>query len=431
MEKSAMPRLVRKPPAYQHHKGTGQARVRIGGRDYWLGTYGSDASHREYERLIAEWRTRAPVAQATAPPPRLPAQQSSLTVAELILAYWRHAQSYYVKDGKPTGEVENIRYALKPVRALYGHTMAREFGPLALKATRQAMIDKGASRGYINQQVGRVRAMFRWAVENEMLEPGIYQALRAVAGLKRGRSAARETPRVKPVADAVVEKTLAYLAPMVAVIVRVQRLAGMRPHEVLEMRGADIDRSDPACWVYQPARHKTALHNRERLIFIGPRAQAILAPYLMTVGDGYLFSPARSEERRDAERRAARKTPRWPSHCKRTRKARPKRSPGEHYTHDSYRRAIARACELAFPHPTLSAIPAKERTPEQIAEIKAWNRKHVWHPHMLRHTAATEVRKRFGLEASQAVLGHAELGVTQVYAERDMTKAREVMSEVG
>jgi site-specific recombinase XerC len=50
-----------------------------------------------------------------------------------------------------------------------------------------------------------------------------------------------------------------------------------------------------------------------------------------------------------------------------------------------------------------------------------------WHPNQLRHTVATEVRARFGLVAAQAVLGHAKADVTQVYAERDLTRAAEVM----
>ena len=42
-----------------------------------------------------------------------------------------------------------------------------------------------------------------------------------------------------------------------------------------------------------------------------------------------------------------------------------------------------------------------------------------WAPNRLRHTRATEVRKQFGLEAAQVILGHAKADVTQVYAERD------------
>ena len=41
------------------------------------------------------------------------------------------------------------------------------------------------------------------------------------------------------------------------------------------------------------------------------------------------------------------------------------------------------------------------------------------------------IRTRFGLEAAQIVLGHARADVTQIYAERDMTKAHSVMAEIG
>jgi integrase len=71
----------------------------------------------------------------------------------------------------------------------------------------------------------------------------------------------------------------------------------------------------------------------------------------------------------------------------------------------SYRRAVERACIKAG--------------------VEAWT------PLQLRHARGTEVRKRYGLEASQAVLGHAELGVTQVYAEVDLASARRVMAEIG
>jgi site-specific recombinase XerC len=65
------------------------------------------------------------------------------------------------------------------------------------------------------------------------------------------------------------------------------------------------------------------------------------------------------------------------------------------------------------------------------AELAAWRTSHRWHPNRLRHTAATDIRARYGLEAAQVVLGHSRADVTQVYAERDLEKAREVMREVG
>ena len=55
----------------------------------------------------------------------------------------------------------------------------------------------------------------------------------------------------------------------------------------------------------------------------------------------------------------------------------------------------------------------------------------TWSPGQIRHTAGTQIRAQFGLEAAQAVLGHAKADVTQVYAERDLAKARASMAEIG
>jgi site-specific recombinase XerD len=49
----------------------------------------------------------------------------------------------------------------------------------------------------------------------------------------------------------------------------------------------------------------------------------------------------------------------------------------------------------------------------------------------LRHNAATYLRKEYGLEAAQVILGHKSMSVTEIYAEKDMATARKVMSEVG
>jgi integrase len=334
--------------------------------------------------------------------------QPDLTISELILGYWGHVQSYYTKDGEPTSEVDTVRQALRPVRELYGHTPARSFGPLALKACQHGMIAKGWARTYINRQVNRVRRMFAWAVSCELLPVTIHQALVTVPGLRNGRSAAKEKPRVTSVPDDVVDKTLEHLLPTVAAMVRLQRLSGMRPQEVVRLRAVDIDMTDPACWTYRPDRHKTEHHDRERVIFLGPLAQAILRPLLALELSGNLFSPKRTVAERSIRRRSKRTTPLWESHVAHQagkRKGQPKRPPGGAYSTGSYRKAIRRAC-------------VKANVP-------------IWHPHQLRHTAATAIRRRFGLEAAQAVLGHTELGTTQIYAEKCLAAAREVMLNIG
>jgi integrase len=54
-----------------------------------------------------------------------------------------------------------------------------------------------------------------------------------------------------------------------------------------------------------------------------------------------------------------------------------------------------------------------------------------WTPNQLRHTAGTEIRRVGGLEAAQVVLGHAKADVTQIYAERDVNLAMDVMRKIG
>lgn len=68
---------------------------------------------------------------------------------------------------------------------------------------------------------------------------------------------------------------------------------------------------------------------------------------------------------------------------------------------------------------------------EQKAELKAWRKAHRWHPHQLRHNAATELRKEFGLETARIILGHRSPAVTTIYAEQDRQKALEAMERVG
>jgi site-specific recombinase XerC len=65
------------------------------------------------------------------------------------------------------------------------------------------------------------------------------------------------------------------------------------------------------------------------------------------------------------------------------------------------------------------------------AQAASWRRKHCWSPNQLRHLRGTEIRKRFGLEASQTVLGHSHADTTEIYAERDFVLAESVMSQMG
>jgi integrase len=393
-----MPRLGNRVPKYRKHKQSGQAIVTLSGRDYLLGPHGTKASKLEYDRLIGEWLQRGRQIQ---PGP----QNAELTVVELIVAYLHFVRGYYRKNGQPTTEVESIRLSLKPVKALYGRKPCAEFGPTALKVVRQQMVDDGLARKVVNQRIGRVKRMFKWGAAAELIPASIPQALAMVDGLKSGRTEAHETKPVRPVDDATIDATLPYLPEVVADMVRLQRLTGVRPGELCIIRPRDIDRTvDP--WTYRPESHKTEHHGKDRVVCFGPQAQGIMLRYLARDPATYCFRPCDSESKRLAARNAARKVPLSCGNKPGTNRVRkPKRVAGGQYTTKSYYRAVQRACDKAG-----------------VAR---------WFPLQIRHSAATEIRRLYGLEAAQVALGHAHANVTERYAERDHSLAARVAKEVG
>jgi integrase len=409
----AMPARKALVPKYCLHTPSGRAYVRICGKVVYVGVYGTAESKAEYGRLVAEHAVQPSTAVPIGPSP------ADLTVVELCAAYLNFAEGYYRKNGRPTSQVSVIRLAIRPLKELYGGTPAAKFGPLALRAIQEAMIAQGLSRKTINHFFSTIKRLFRWAVSQELVPVAVHQSLATVPGVAKGRTAARETAPVLPVEGELVDATMPYLPPVVADMVRFQRLTGCRPGEVCQLRLCDVDRSAEV-WVYRPASHKTEHHGRQRIVYVGPQAQQVLAPYLLRDPPANCFSPADSEQKRHIEQRKRRRTGVQPSQQNR-RKAKPARSPCTAYTSNSYQRAIARAIVKAN----------KERT-EAAADmgVKPVLLPH-WHANQLRHSTATEIRRQFGLEAAQVFLGHAKADVTQVYAERDARLGVEVAKQVG
>ncbi len=384
-------------PSYRHHKPSGQAVVTLNGGDFYLGKWQSPESRQEYDRLIAEWISNGRrIPHATS--------DSYLSIAELAVSYLDFASEYYTNDGVTTSEYSCISNALKPLHKLYSRTFTSQFGPLALKAARQHMIDLGWSRPYINRQINRIRRMFRWGVENELVSPTILHALCSVSPLKRGRTAAPEPEPIKSVPNQIVAATIPHVARQVAAMINLQLFSGARPGEIVQLRPCDIERQDDI-WIYRPSRHKTQYRGREREIYFGPLAQFILLPFLNRDITKHCFSPAEAEAERNEARRQSRKTPMTPSQAARRPKNNPKRKKKDSYSVYSYRRAIKYGCKKA-----------------NILD---------WHPNQLRHSCATKIRKLYGLDAAQIILGHKQCDVTQVYAELDRTKAMQIIQNAG
>src|SRR5262249_13518679 len=233
---------------------------------------------------------------------------------------------------------------------------------LALKAVRQLMVSgythlkygqqEPLSRGVVNHRTNRIRRMFKWAVENELVPPSVLHGLQAVRGLQRGRTGAREPAPIEPVHAATVEATLPYLNRHVAAMTQLQRLTGMRPGEVCMMRACDVDTSGDV-WLYRPGsnlgpvgQHKTAHHGKHRIVALGPKAQEIVRQFLRLNTTDFLYSPEKALEQMRAEMRGKQKT-KAPPPQKNRRQKRPQWTPGKRYKTGSYAYCIRRACVRA------------------------------------------------------------------------------------
>lgn len=391
---------ARRVPKYRWFKPKNLGLVVIEGRQHYLGRYGTPESLAKYHALVQEYLTRPPESDPTPA-----AGNPSITVGELILAFWKaHLAHYRHPDGTPTGELDNYRDSLRPLHRLYGELPAREFTPLLLKELRKSMINANLARSTINQRIGRVVRMFKWCTSEELVPVAVYEALRTVSGLPRNRSEARESPPIGPVDDAYVNAIQPFVARQVWAMVELQRLSGMRPGEVVLMRSCDLDREGDV-WFYSPSKHKTAHHGKTRRIALGPRAQDVIRPWLESNSSTYLFSPRDAMAEFRAEQRRRRKTRLYP--CQAARKPSPssRRRLGDRYTTRSYHHAVRNACRRA-------GIPP-------------------WHPNQIRHTLATRIRHAFDLESARAVLGHSDLKTSEIYAERDSSQAASVMRQIG
>lgn len=433
-----MPRTKKgTPPSYRLHKSTGQAVVTIAGRDVYLGEYGSKSSFQQYALVLLEHSGGHAVRKQQG-------EELGRALVEVLAAYWEYAKSYYVKNGKPTNELDAIRIVVRDLRLLFGDESITEFGPAKLKSVRQLWIDRGQARPTINKNQRRLTRIFRWAVSEELAPPSVYEVLRTVPGLKKGRCNAPEPAPIMPVPSDVVEQTLKWLPRVIQDMVRFQLLTGARPGEVCMLTPGSVDRSSEI-WEYRVSGHKTEHHERSRTVFIGPAAQEILTPYLFRPEDRVCFSMAEALEQRRSSKTQQRTTPlscgnrRGKRSDKDRKPARPKRQFHDEFDTGSYRKAIHAACDVAFPAPPPLACEEKESNAARIRRLSTQERKdlanwqalHRWHPNQLRHARATEVRAKFGLEAAQVILGHAAADVTQVYAERDAEKAREVARRIG
>lgn len=356
-------------PRYRRHTLRDFAFVEVNGQRVRLpGSYNSPESRAAYSALLKERGINGDKLSLT-----VKRRRAVSVIGDLVVAYLDHARERYPG---PRGEYDNVKHSLNRALPLLGDERVDSFGPLKVKALQAELVRQDYARKEVNATIGRFRRMLRWGVSEELVPETILRACNTVDGLRKGQMAAREGEPVVPVPLEVVAATLPHCNRIVRAMVTIQRHTGIRSKSLCQARPSQFDLGDED-WIWSP-RHKQEYRDQALSVPLGPEAKAAIEPFLERDPTTYLFRP-----------REVRNNPKY----------------NERYTTGTYRQAIARACARAG-----------------VDE---------WTPHRLRHTWATEVRARFGVEAAQVSLGHASLDATIIYAQSSLALARRVARAMG
>ena len=383
MPKTSIPKLRRQKGTHGNHR----AYCILSGERVYLGAWGTPEVHQAFQRVLAEWAARG---CKPAPP------KNDASIVECCAIYTEYATGYF--RANPLA-LNRVRLAMRPLIHLYGRIPAVDFGSVHLRAIRETMINEGLAIATINTRINVLRRMLRYCASLEMIPAETWHKTATLENLKPGRCAAKPPKKVAPVPMADIEAVEPYVTSSIQGLIRLQLITGARSGEVVQLKKSDIDTSG-AVWVIELAQHKNSWRGHTRTLYVGPQGQSILKPFfLRRRDDEYLFQPSDYYQ----ERSEAAPTHRRPNQIKNIPET--DRTCGEHYTTASYRRAVERACVRA-------GVP-------------------TWTPHRLRHTRATELRRRFGIEAARVTLGHSNLSATEIYAEADAEVARKIAGEIG
>lgn len=406
-----MPRKEVFPPKVHDHRG--RARCRFRGRDYYLGPYGSPEADAAYRALLAELAGQ-PKPVSTGPTLAEP------TVADVAAAYLEEQSR--VRANRL--EYYQIERAATVVLRTHGAVPAARFGCDHVEELQRAMADgswmteaeKAARRkgkkpvGWcqngVNHAVCRVRSMFYWAERRKLVPRGTAEHLRLAPPLTPVSPVrARQTPRRQPTTWEAVRRVSEHCASPADVIVLLLWWTGARPSEICRLRTMDLDTAGDV-WLYRPGSdqphgaHKTAWRGHDKIIPIGPEARRLLAPLLRPdAPDAYLFPP---EGPRAAE---------------------------PHYTAQTLRRAVGRACDRASGQKNPDGV-RKDRMRSRVRPTAGPVVRLT--PYQIRHSFKKRVAAALGTEAAKHILGHRDSRVTDQYAAGiDLDVAREAARKCG
>ena len=362
-----MARSRKSQPAYQYHV-SGQARVTLGGKDFYLGKHNSPESLARYYSLLAEYNANGKQTPEVpeAPPGETHQADAVILVKHIVADYRANVLPNYDHD---PGRGNRLKNLCDLIESRHGDEPAAEFGPRKLDALRKILLTKGMGkkgkpnrRQQVNEIVRYVVTIFERGVAQELISPDRIRALEALKPLKRGE--VEENQERQKVTVATIEATMNKLTPVMQAMVRIQLATAMRPSEIHRMTPAQIDRSGEV-WIYRPTSHKNVNKGKARAIPIIGDALEALTPYVFGDPEELCFVTSK----------------------------------GSPWDKDNYRREITKAAKAA-----------------KVAH---------WAPYSIRHLTLQTVRDAQGPEGAQALAGHSHLNMTERYAKASELKAIE------
>ena len=365
--------------------------IRFRGKETWrkLGLWNSPEVLTEYEKVRREWYSGQFIESQC---------EGGVTLAYLFDEFLYVAMARYMKP-----EIYVFRLVIGVTIELFPEKKVADFSAMNFRTVRKALIERGVreakpwARQYVNTMMKALRQIFTWGVSYDYVPPDVVAKIKSVPALREAEhEELEERELVMEVADEAVIRTLPYMPPVVADMVKIQRGACMRPSEVCRLRVGDLDRTGDV-WRTQTKKHKTARYGISRFAAFGPAETEILRRRCAGKGDDeYVFSPRDAMLERWEAKRAARKSPLTPSQEQRGEEADAGKLLrfGECYISTSYYRAVKYAQQ--------KAKKAGEIIPE-------------WFPYQLRHAAVTETSLAHGRETASLQAGHLSMKTTEVY----------------
>jgi len=374
-------------PQLTHHVASGQDVVYLRGddgkrRQVYCGPHGSAEAQRRYHEVITAYLDGKPIVAARTEAGR-PVPSKWPTVQQLCAAYVLHAEQFYRDaDGRATGEVTHALIAFRVLLQLHCETPTDRITIRDLLGVRQGLINlreqhehgrsarNGLSRRTINDRIARIKRVFRWGVEQGIVLGAVWHELSALKGLPKGRCGVHDNAPVEAVPWSQVKASLKHMVPTVRAAVETQWWSGMRPAEVLAMTRRQLDTTGET-WLYKPVKHKGSWRGMERVVALGPKAQAILRPRLSLALDAPLFSARTAYEEFLSAKREQRRTP--PTKQTRDRDLRRVNAEPVGHVHELGRRELQRHVEQQLSRPAderFEAAHADQASPSHDAILR-------------------------------------------------------------